>query len=174
MADEEGGGGPSFTELWNAAKDVAILFQDGQSVDMGTRAFAVPKGLEPTDITWESGQEETKQYTLNWSSLASELGVSSGTSAPVGVTWTWGYGTSDIGSGYFIHNAYLWGYVDYSGLGQDVEITGQFFPDPIMVQGVAKLTGTVRVDMTYLTLHVQSVLFDVAITGYGSGRIRRK
>jgi hypothetical protein len=170
----EGEGGPGFGELWNAAKEVAILFQNGQTVNMGDRAFAVPKGLQPGDVNWQSDIEDTKQYVLNYGSTAAEWGASSGTSVRVGVTWNYGYGTTDAGGGNLIHNAYLWGIVDYSGLGQDFEITGQFSDQPVMVNGVAKLAGEIKVDRSYLYMHWETVLFDVRITGDGGGRIRRK
>jgi hypothetical protein len=170
----EGGGGPSFEELWNAAKDVAILFQNGQSVDMGQRAFAVPSGKQPNDIQWQSDDEYTIQYALNYGSIAADWGVSTGTSVRVGVTWNYGYGTADDRGGNLIHNAYLWGLVDYSGLGQDFEISGHFSDQPIMVNGEAKLAGEIRVDMSYVSLHWETHFFDVRITGLGNGSVRKR
>jgi hypothetical protein len=177
----EGGGGlsasfeVSFEDLWNAAKDVAILFQNGQQVSMGERAFAVPNGMQPSDISWQSDDEYTLQYSINYGSIATDWGLSTGTSVRVGVTWNYGYGTAGGENGAnLIHNAYLWGVVDYSGLGQDFDISGHFSGQPVMVNGVAKLAGEIRVDMTYLSMHWETRLFDVRIAGDGGGSIRRK
>lgn len=169
MGDD--GGAALITAAWNIVKDVAPLMQNSQTVDMGGRAFALPAGKQPQDLNWEGQADQTLQYTLNWGSTAQEWGLSSGTSLRVGATWS--YGGQLDGSGRFLHDAYLWAILDHSGLGQDFDVTGQFF-DAVLEGRTGVLSGLITVNQTYVGMHWETIKFDVKIRGDGGGSIRRK
>jgi hypothetical protein len=169
MGDD--GGAALITTAWNITKDVASLMQNGQHVEMGGRAFALPAGKHPEDLNWEGQADKTLQYTLNWGSTLQELGLSSGTSVRVGVTFD--YGGQLDGSGRFLHNAYLWAIPDYIGIGQNFDVNGQFF-DAVMEGRTSVLSGVITVNQTYGKVHWSTTKFDVRIKGDGGGYVRRK
>jgi hypothetical protein len=162
---------PSFTEVWNAVKDVASIMVDGESQHFPSPAFAVPKGHDPGDLDWADEAEDTKTYTLTWGSWASEHGLSSGTSLRIGVTWR--YGGRLQGQGRFLHEARLWAVLDYCGLGQNFDIQGSF-GDPYLRGNTSVLVGTIFVQQTYAHLHWSDTAFDVEITGAGGGYLRKR
>src|SRR5690348_2930944 len=104
----------TFTDVWNAAKDVASIMQNGESVHMPNPAFAVPSGHQPGELDWADEAEQTVGYALTYSSFAADHGASTGTSLRIGCTWR--YGGRLQGAGRFLHEARLWAILDYSGL----------------------------------------------------------
>jgi hypothetical protein len=161
----------TFTEVWNAAKDLASIMQNGESRHFPSPAFAVPKGQTAADLDWADEAETTNSYTLTWGSPASELGLSSGTSLRIGVTWR--YGGRLKGRGRFLHEARLWAVLDYSGLGQNFDVQGSF-GDPYLRGETGVLVGTISVQQTYMRLHWADIDFDVEITGTGGGYLRKR
>lgn len=162
---------PSFTELWNAAKDVATIMQNGESQHFPNPAFAVPKGHDAGELDWAEEAEMTLSYTLTWGSVAADYGVSTGTSLRVGVTWR--YGGRLQGQGRFLHEARLWAVLDYSGLGQNFTIQGSF-DDPYPRGNTGVLVGTISIQQTFARLHWADIAFDVEITGAGGGYLRKR
>jgi hypothetical protein len=167
----EGGGGPSFTDVWNAAKDVASIMVNGETHHMPGRAFAVPSGKQVGDCDWSQEQEKTLQYTLAWGSIATDLGASTGTSLRLGATWK--YEGNYQGYGRLIHDAQLWAVLDYSGLGQTFDVSASY-GDAYMRGDLAVISGNIRVEQKYIRLHWETIEFDVEIRGGGGGYIRRK
>lgn len=161
----------TFTDVWNAAKDVASIMQNGSSKQFPNPAFAVPSGHTAGELDWADEAEMTKSYTLTWTSWAAEAGLSSGTSLRVGVTWR--YGGRLQGQGRFLHEARLWAVLDYSGLGQNFDIHGSF-GDAYLRGNTGVLVGTISVTQTYARLHWSDIAFDVEITGAGGGYVRKK
>lgn len=161
----------TFTDVWNAAKDIASIMQNGESQQFPNPAFAVPSGHQPGELDWADEAEDTKSYTLTWGSTATSWGLSSGTSLRVGVTWR--YGGRLQGQGRFLHEARLWAVLDYSGLGQNFNVQGSF-GDPYMRGNTGVLVGTIKVQQTYARLHWADIHFDVEITGAGGGYLRKK
>ena len=80
----------TFSDVWNAAKDVASIMQNGESQHFPNPAFAVPAGHNPGELDWADEAENTLVYSLTWGSLAADWGLSSGTSLRVGVSWRFG------------------------------------------------------------------------------------
>jgi hypothetical protein len=159
-------------EVWNSVKDAATLFVNGQSVTMGQRAFACPKGVQPADLDWANGQQPDPpmQVSMVWSNWAKDnLGMSSGTSVRAGCIWTFG-GTSHEHPGLYLHDAYLWGLVDYSSAGTDYTITGGF-GDAVPAGNTAELSGWIKIDMKYCKMHWESMQFDIRIRGNGYGTV---
>jgi hypothetical protein len=132
-------------DVWNEVKDTFTLFESGQSVQMGGRAFACPSGAHPGDLDWAKAGEQTVGDELEWTNWVKEhLGLSSGSKVRFGVTWNYG-GTSPQHPGLYLHDAYLWGLVDYSTAGTDFTITGGF-GDAVPVGNSAELSGWIRID----------------------------
>ena len=161
----------TFTDVWNAAKDVASIMQNGESQHFPNPAFAVPSNHQPGQLDWADEAEITRSYTLTWGSPAADWGLSSGTSLRVGVTWR--YGGRLEGQGRFLHEARLWAVLDYSGLGQNFNVQG-VFGDPYLRGNTGVLVGTIAVQQMYMRLHMADIHFDVEITGAGGGYIRKK
>lgn len=161
----------TFTDVWNAAKDVVTIMQNGESAHMPGRAFAVPSPHQPGELDWADEHEKDLSYTLTWSSKAAEWGLSSGTSLRVGASWK--YGGTLQGSGRFLHEARLWAILDYSGLGQNFDVTGSF-GDAYLRGQTGVLGGNIRVEMKYVRLHWTTIEFDVELDGVGGGYLRRK
>lgn len=161
----------TFSDVWNAAKDVASIMQNGESVHMPGAAFAVPSGHQPGELDWADEAEQTVLHTLTYTSWAADNGVSSGTSLRVGCTWR--YGGRMQGAGRFLHEARMWAILDYSGLGQNFDVTGSF-GDAYLRGQTGVLGGTIEVQMQYVHLHWASIRFQVEITGTGGGYIRRQ
>jgi hypothetical protein len=168
MGDDGGAG--VITAAWNITKDVATLMQNSQQVHMGGRAFALPADKHPGDLDWAGQADQTVQWVLTWSSRAADWGLSSGTSLRVGATWS--YGGQLDGSGRFLHDAYLWAILDHSGLGQDFDVTGQF-GDAVLESRTGVLSGSITVHQSVLTMHMETIQFDVKLRGDGGGRIKR-
>jgi hypothetical protein len=162
--------GVSFGELWNAAKDVAVLFQNGESVNMTSRAFAVPAGKQPMDLDWTSQADRTLQITWKGDSYASEIGISSGTKMRVGAKWMAG-GRLE-GKGLFLHDAYLYCVFDDISLAQSFEVTGAF-GDAVLVGQTAELSGWIRVHWKQFTVDWGSWQYDIKVRGDGSGNMSR-
>jgi hypothetical protein len=160
----------TFTEVWNAAKDLASIMRNGESQHFPSPAFAVPKGQTAGDLDWADEAEMTKSYTLTWGSWAAEHGLSSGTSLRVGVTWR--YGGRLQGRGRFLHEARLWAVLDYSGIGQTFDVQGSF-GDPYLRGDTGVLVGTISVQQKFAHLHWADIAFDVEITGAGGGYLRK-
>lgn len=161
----------SFTDLWNAAKDVASIMQNGESQHFPNPACAIPSGHTPGDLDWADEAEQTLTYTLTWGSIAADIGLSSGTSLRIGVTWR--YGGRLQGQGRFLHEARLWAVLDYSGLGQTFDVQGSF-GDPYLRGNTGVLVGTINVQQKYARMHWADIDFDVEITGAGGGYVRKK
>jgi hypothetical protein len=161
----------SFTDVWNAAKDVASIMQNGESKHFPNPACAVPSGHNPGELDWAEEAEQTLSYTLTWSSVAADLGLSSGTSLRIGASWR--YGGRLQGQGRFLHEARLWAVLDYSGLGQNFDVQGSF-GDPYLRGNTGVLVGTIAIQQTYAHLHWADFEFDVEITGAGGGYLRKR
>ncbi len=161
----------SFTDVWNAAKDVASIMQNGESQHFPNPAFAVPSGHQPGELDWADEAEMNLSYTLTWGSWAADHGLSSGTSLRVGVTWR--YGGRLQGQGRFLHEARLWAVLDYSGLGQNFDVHGSF-GDPYLRGNTGVLVGTIDVQQTYARMHWADIAFDVEISGSGGGYVRKR
>lgn len=161
----------TFTEVWNAAKDVATIMVNGESQSMPPRAFAVPAGHQPGELDWAEEVSDGKLYTALWGSKATEWGVSSGTQLRLGVDWKWGGRLN--GAGRFLHEARLWAILDHSGLGQNFNITGSF-GDAYLRGQTGVLSAVIRVEMKFMKLHWTDMEFDVEVTGAGGGFIRAK
>jgi hypothetical protein len=161
----------TFTDVWNAAKDVASIMQNGESQHFPNPAFAVPSGHQPGELDWADEAEITRSYALTWGSPASDWGLSSGTSLRIGVTWR--YGGRLQGQGRFLHEGRLWAVLDYSGLGQNFNVQGSF-GDPYLRGNTGVLVGTIAVQQMYMRMHMTDIYFDVEITGAGGGYIRKK
>jgi hypothetical protein len=145
--------------------------QNGESQAFPNAACAIPAGHTPADLDWADEAEISRSYTLTWGSVATDLGLSSGTSLRVGVTWR--YGGRLQGQGRFLHEARLWAVLDYSGLGQTFDVQGSF-GDPYLRGNTGVLVGTIRVQQKYVRLHWADIEFDVEITGTGGGYVRKK
>jgi hypothetical protein len=167
----EGGGGPSFTDVWNAAKDVASIMVNGQTQHMPNRAFAVPSGQQPGALDWANEAEQTLQYGLTWGSTATDWGLSTGTSLRLGVTWK--YGGHYQGQGLFLHDAQIWAVLDHSGLGQNFDVSASF-GDAYLRGQTGVVSGSIRVEQKYIRLHWSDIEFSVEISGDGAGHIRRR
>lgn len=161
----------TFTEVWNAAKDVASIMQNGESVHMPPHAFAVPANHQPGELDWAEEHNGDVSATLTWSSTAAEWGLSSGTSLRIGASWK--YGGRLNGAGRFLHEARLWAILDHSGLGQNFNITASF-GDAYLRGQTGVLSGNVRIEMTYVRLHWTTIEFDVELTGAGGGSLVQK
>jgi len=161
----------TFTDVWNAAKDVASIMQNGESRRFPNPAFAVPAGRSAGELDWADEAEMTKTYTLTWGSWAADYGLSSGTSLRIGVTWR--YGGRLEGQGRFLHEARLWAVLDYSGLGQNFDIKGSF-GDPYLRGNTGVLVGEIGVQQTFARMHWADIDFDVEITGAGGGYLRKR
>ncbi len=168
MGDD--GGAALITAAWNITKDVATLMQNSAQVHMAGRAFALPAGKHPEDLDWAGQADKTVQYVLNWGSILADWGISSGTSLRLGATWS--YGGQLDGAGRFLHDAYLWAIPDHTGLGQDFDVTGQF-GDAVLESRTGVLSGSITVVQTYLTMHMETIQFDIKLRGDGGGYIKR-
>lgn len=159
-------------DVWNAVKDVATLFGNGQSQAMGTRAFACPQGVQPGQLDWTNGQEGTLTLGVNMTNNARELfGMSSGCSLRLGVIWQFG-GTSSQHPGYYLHDAYLWAVLDYSSAGTNFTVTGSF-GDAVPVGNSAELSGQINMEMTFMGMHWEQRQYDIRVRGNGAGRMRQ-
>jgi hypothetical protein len=161
----------TFTDVWNAVKDVASIMQNGESQHFPKPAFAVPSGHSPGDLDWADEAELTNTYTLTWGSIAASLGLSSGTSLRIGATWR--YGGRLQGQGRFLHEARLWAVLDYSGIGQNFDVQGSF-GDAYLRGNTGVLVGEIKVQQTFVHLHMADIAFDVEITGAGGGYLRKR
>jgi hypothetical protein len=165
----------SFSDVWNAAKDVAKLAENNVHVAMGTRAFVVPTGKQPMDLNWDQQIDRSLQLVFRLDTYASEYAESlfSPLIFRVGVEWKAG-GTVD-GHGLFLHEAVLFCVVDSTALGGCVDATGSFSGSPYMTRGVAQLEGNIEVAVTELggALSVENIRFDVLCAGDGAGYIRK-
>jgi hypothetical protein len=158
-------------DVWNIAKDTATLFANGQSQAMGSRACAVPSGMQPADLDWANQAERTLTLGLNWSNLAREwFGASSGTAIRIGVTWQAG-GSASGRAGSYLHDAYLWAVADAVSLGVRLDVTGQF-GDAVTVGNTAELSGAIRLDVHQYGLQMEQHQYDIRIRGNGSGTMR--
>jgi hypothetical protein len=160
----------SFSDVWNAGKDVASIMQNGESQQFPNPAFAVPADHRPGELDWADEAENVRSYQLTWGSYLADLGLSSGTSLRVGVSWR--YGGRLQGQGRFLHEARLWAILDYSGLGQNFNVQGAF-GDPYLRGNTGVLVGTISVQQLYVRLHMTDIHFNVEITGAGGGYIRK-
>jgi hypothetical protein len=160
-----------FKDVWNAAKDVASIMQNGESQHFPTPAFAVPASHNPGELDWTDEAENTLAYSLTWGSWASERGYSSGTLLRVGVNWR--YGGRLQGHGRFLHEARMWAVLDYSGLGQNFDVEGSF-GDPYLRGNTGVLVGAIKIKQTFGHMHWADIHFDVEITGGGGGYLRMK
>jgi hypothetical protein len=158
------------TEVWNIAKDVASIMQNSESQRFPNPASAVPAGHQPSDLDWADEAEETRSYTLTWGSYAADLGLSSGTSLRVGVTWR--YGGRLEGQGRYLHLAELWAILDHSGLGQRFDVQGSF-GDAYLRGNTGVLVGSITVQQTYARMHWADIHFNVEVTGAGGGYVRK-
>jgi hypothetical protein len=161
----------TFTDVWNAVKDVASIMQNGESKHFPNPAFAVPANHSAGELNWDDEAEQTMSYTLTWGSKAADWGLSSGTSLRVGATWR--YGGRLEGHGRFLHEARLWAVLDYSGLGQNFDVQGSF-GDPYLRGNTGVLVGTIAIQQTFAHLHWADIDFDVEITGAGGGYLRKR
>ena len=160
-------------DVWNIAKDTATLFVNGQSVSMGSRAFAVPSGMQPGQLEWSNAVDRTLQVTMNWTNRAKEwFGASSGTNLRIGVTWQAG-GSAPGKAGAFLHDAYLFAIVDYVMLGQQLTVTGQF-GDAVPTGNTAELSGLIDVSVKQFGIQQEQSQFDIRVRGNGAGTMRLK
>lgn len=165
----------SFTDVWNAAKDVASLCENNVHIAMGNRAFVAPTGKTPMDLNWDKQIERTLQLTFRNDTYASRYtdGLFSPLIYRVGLQWEAG-GTVD-GHGLFLHEAALFCVVDSTALGSAIDASGSFSGSPYMVNGVAHLEGTIEVSVKELggAMVVENLRFNVLAAGDGSGYIRQ-
>lgn len=158
-------------EVWNIVTDTATLFQNGQSKDMGQRAFACPKGVNPGDLDWSHGGQETLSYAKTWTNRAREwFGLSSGTQLRIGCTWSYG-GSSEEHPGLYLHDAYLWAVLDYSSAGTNYEVKGGF-GDAAPYGNSAELSAWITITMKFMGMHWEDHRFDIRIRGNGYGVLR--
>jgi len=159
-------------DVWNMVKDTATLFANGQSVQMGARAFACPKGLGPSDLDWSSGSHmELEGDELEWTNWAKEyLGLSTGTKLRFGAVWDYG-GRSKQHPGAYLANAYLYAIRDYASAGVDFTITGGFM-DPLPKGSVVELPCWVRIEKKQFWMEAGTWQYEGAIRGNGSGYFR--
>jgi hypothetical protein len=156
----------TFSDLWNAAKDVATIMVNGESQHMPGRGFAVPSGHQPGELDWADETDGSVVHTMLWTSRMADWGLSTGTSLRLGASWK--YGGRLQGAGRFLHDAQLWAVLDHSGLGQNFDIQASF-GDPYLRGQTGVLPGTIQVQMKYARLHFADYRFDVEITGAGGG-----
>lgn len=155
-------------DVWTVLGDTVTLFENGQTKDLGARAFACPKGVTPPELDWSRGGQETLSYAKTWSNRAREwLDLSSGTQLRVGCTWSYG-GSSPDHPGLYLHDAYLWAVLDFSSAGTDFEVTGGF-GDAVPHGNSAELSGWIVITMAYLGMHWEEHRFDLRIRGNGYG-----
>jgi hypothetical protein len=158
-------------EVWNVVTDTVTLFQNGHSQNMGNRAFACPKGVNPGDLDWSNGGEHTVGVTKNRTNRAKDwFDLSSGSRLRLGCTWNYG-GTSSEHPGLYLHDAYLWAVVDYVMLGENYTVTGGF-GDAVPHGNSAELSGWINVDLTQFRIDMAQWRFDIRIRGNGYGVIR--
>jgi hypothetical protein len=158
----------TFSDVWNATKDVASLMVNSESVHMPNAAFAVPGGHQPADLDWADEFEQTMHVGLTWTNLAESIGLSSGVLLRIGATWKAGGKLN--GAGRFLHEARLWAVLDYSSLGSGFEVTGSF-GDPYLRGQTGVLGGVIEVHASYIHLHWETIRYQVEITGTGAGQM---
>jgi hypothetical protein len=156
-------------ELWNSVKDTASIFENNQSVHVGSYAFACPKGLQPNDLDWSHGSEMQLQADeLEWTNWAKEtLGLSSGSKLRIGAIWTYGGSTPQY-PGLYLANAHLYAVLEYSSAGTDFTVTGEF-GEPMPRNNSAELPCKIRVDKKQFYMHVGTWEYTGKIRGDGSG-----
>lgn len=156
------------SDVWAVVGDTATLFQNGHSEELGTRAFACPKDVQPSTLDWSRGGQETLSVTRSWSNKAKRwFGLSSGTQLRIGCTWSYGGSSSDH-PGLYLHDAYLWAVLDYSSAGTDFEVKGGF-GDAVPHGNSAELSGWITVNMEFLGMHWEEQRYDLRIRGDGYG-----
>lgn len=167
----------SFSDVWNAVKDVATLCRNNEHMQMPAGAFVAPAGKQPMDLNWDNqGDRVTSppQLTYRFDTYASEYtSIFSPTVFRVGVQWRFG-GTMD-GHGLFLHEAMLFVVVDSTSVGASIDAQGAFSGNPYMVHGVAQLEGTIEVSVRELggAMHVRDLRFQVLVSGDGAGYVRQ-
>lgn len=156
-------------EVWNIVKDVAPLFQNGQSKKMPGRAFAVPKGKNPGDCDWKDEIERTYEHTLTWGSPLTTRGWTNITRMRIGVNFK--FGGRYKRQGRYIHDAVLFAELIDDGLAERWEVVGEF-GDAYPRGNTAVLPGTISVSHYLLKAHLRDYEFAVEICGTGEGHVR--
>jgi cephalosporin-C deacetylase-like acetyl esterase len=172
MPDEAGGKGMNvdFKDVWNAVTDVATLLESNTTYAMGTRAFVVPKGLQPLDLEWSSQQEHRIGDRRLWSSWCSRNLWCDATDIRIGVIWS--FGGRYQGKGRYLHDAYMWAVADSTAVGVSVSGSGQFSDTPVTVgNAVAVLQGSIHV-VRRRAGSSSDFFWDFTIQGDGAGEIR--
>lgn len=169
MPDGSKGMNVDFKDVWNAVTDVAELMDSNTSISMGERAFVAPKGLQPWDLDWSSQFDRHMWLPKRWTSVCSEYLWCDETKIRVGVVW-WAGGNYQ-GRGLFIHDAYMYAVADTTGTAVGVDVKGQFSDTPVMVGGVAQLTGTITLSKEQFSLSDGNFRWDFWIQGDGAGQL---
>jgi hypothetical protein len=165
-----------FKDVWNAVTDVATLIDSDTSSAMGSRAFVVPKGLQPWDLDWSEQFDRDLAAQHRWGNLCSDeyldLGLfsievdCSPTLVRCGASYK--AGGRYEGKGRYIHDAYLWALADSTAMGCTVNATGYFSSTPVTVaNGVAQLTGSIHIKVEQFGMHFTDLIYDVLLQGDG-------
>jgi len=158
-------------DVWNAVKDTATLFANGQTQHMPARAFACPAGVQPNQLDWSNSAQQTLRLGRSWSNRARDwFGLSTGTQIRFGCTWTYG-GSSSSHPGLYLYDAYLWAVVDHASAGVDMTITGGF-GDAVPYGNSAQLTAWIQIQKKQFWMEAGSWQLDITIRGNGYGVMR--
>ena len=158
-------------EVWNIVTDTVTIFQNGHSHDMGQRAFACPKGLDPGDLDWSQGGEHTIAMRKDRTNYAKDwFDLSSGSRLRFGCTWNFG-GTSTEHPGLYLYDAYLWAVLDYVMLGENYKVTGGF-GSPVPHGNTVELSGWINVEISQFGIDMAEYRYDLWIRGNGAGQMR--
>ena len=160
-------------DLWNAMKDTVTVFENHNSVNIGSYAFALPAGQQPADLDWTHGSEQQLEAdTLEFTNRAKEwFGLSTGTKIRFGAIWTPG-GTSRQHPGLFLANAYLYCVPEYQSAGVDFTVTGSF-GEPLPRNNSAELPCKIRIEKKQFYMSTGTWEYTGAIRGDGSGYFRQ-
>jgi hypothetical protein len=160
-------------DVWNAIKDTASLVQNNTTQNMGARAFACPRGLQPDALNWDQqivASADRLRASMEWTNRAKEWwGASSGTQISYGVIWTFG-GTHSEHAGLYLKDAYLWAVVSRASAGVEFNITGGF-EDAGVSGNSAELSGWLRIAKKQFWMEAGTWQYDIRIRGNGSGEM---